>query len=327
MNLGFVGLGNYAKNHQRAVRKNPDLALVSVYDVVPERTDEVVRTFGAKRASAIEDLAGDPDVDGVVITTPNPRHFDDFKTCAAEGKHVFVNVPVTTSRAQAAEMMGLANKRGLTYMAGHNLRKNPAISHLKKRIDAGDIGTLHSVEASVGGASGYSLTPENWRYHLTNTPLLPFAQMAVVFIDLILNIMGAPERIAAFMSKRDGAGESPDLGAVIGRYADGRLSYVGASYVSQLGYEITFAGSEARIRWDSHDDNAVTLIGAEGHHRKAFERIDEQYEELAEFAHCAQTGTVPSVSGLDAFNVAAYFEAIAESISTGRAVRFRPFGE
>lgn len=327
MNLGFVGLGNYAINHQRAARKNPDLAVVSVYDIVPERAEEAARAFGAKRASAIEDLAGDPDVDGVVITTPNPRHYDDFRICAAHGKHVFVNVPVTTSRAQAAEMLRLANERGLTYMAGHNLRKNPAISHLKKRLAAGDIGTLHSVEASVGGAAAYRLTPDNWRYHVSNAPLLPFAQMAVVFIDLILDVMGAPERIAAFMSKRDGAGESPDLGAAIGRYADGRLSYIGASYVSQLGYEITFVGSEGRIRWDSHDDNAVTLIGAESHHRESFERIDEQYEELAEFAHCVQTGATPSVNGLDAFNVAAYFEAIAESIDTGRAVRFRSFDE
>ena len=323
MNLGFIGLGNYAVNHQRAVARNPDLVLVSVYDIVPERADKAAREFGAKRASGIEELAGDPDVDGVVITTPNPRHYDDFRICAVHGKHIFVNVPVTTSRDQAAEMMRLAHEKDLTYMAGHNLRRNPAISHLKKRLDAGDIGTLHSVQASVGGASAYSLTPDNWRYHIGNAPLLPFEQMAVVFIDLILHVMGAPERIAAFMSKRDGAGESPDLGAVLGRYADGRLSCIGASYVSQLGYEITFAGSEARITWDSHDENAVTLIGPESRHREAFDRIDEQYEELAEFARCVETGATPSVNGLDAFNVAAYFEAIAESIDTERAVRFK----
>ena len=325
MNLGFIGLGNYARNHQRAVSTNPDLALISVYDIVPERAEEVARKFGARLASSIEDLTGDPDVEGVVITTPNARHYDDFKACAEQGKHIFVNVPVTTSGTQATDMMRLASEKGLTYMAGHNLRKNPAIAHLKKRLDAGDIGTLHSVEASVGGASAYHLTPDNWRYHIRNAPLLPFAQMAVVFIDLILHFMGVPEKIAAFMSKRDGAGESPDLGAVIGRYADGRLSYIGASYVSQLGYEITFAGSEARIKWDSHDENAVTRIGTETHHRESFDRIDEQYEELAEFAHCAQTGATPSVNGLDAFNVAAYFEAIQESITTERAVPFRPF--
>ena len=327
MNLGFVGLGNYSRNHQRAVQENPDLVLVSVYDIVRERADEAARAFGAKRASSIEDLAGDPDVEAVVITTPNNRHFDDFNVCAAHGKHVFVNVPVTTSRAEAADMMRLANEKDLTYMAGHNLRKNPAVSHLKKRLDAGDVGILHSVEASVGGATAYELTPDNWRYQLKNAPLLPFAQMAVVFIDLVLDIMGAPEKISAFLSKRDGAGESPDLGAVIGRYADGRLSYIGASYVSLLGYEITFAGSDARITWDSQDENAVTLIGTETRQRESFDRVDEQYEELAEFARCVETGTAPSVNGQDAFNVAAYFEAIAESINTGRAARFRSLHE
>ena len=54
---------------------------------------------------------------------------------------------------------------------------------------------------------------------------------------------------------------------------------------------------------------------------------DEQYEELAEFAHCVETGAAPSVNGLHAFNVAAYFEAIEESVNTERAARFRPFDE
>ena len=58
-----------------------------------------------------------------------------------------------------------------------------------------------------------------------------------------------------------------------------------------------------------------------------FEMTDEQYEELAEFAHCVETGASPSVNGLDAFNVAAYFEAIEESINTERVARFRSLHE
>lgn len=110
-------------------------------------------------------------------------------------------------------------------------------------------------------------------------------------------------------------------------FAPAYWAVIGASYVSHLGYEITLAGGEARVTWDSQDENAVTLIGPESRHRETFDRIDEQYEELVEFAHCAQTGATPSVSGMDACNVAAYFEAIEESINTEQAVRFRSFDE
>ena len=70
-------------------------------------------------------------------------------------------------------------------------------------------------------------------------------------------------------------------------------------------------GFDLGVRWT--DENG----------RGTFDRIDEQYEELAGFAQCAQTGATPSVNGMDACNVA----AIAESINTEKAVRFRSFDE
>ncbi|MDA0745550.1 MAG: Gfo/Idh/MocA family oxidoreductase [bacterium] len=325
MNLGFIGLGNYSRNHQRAVENNSTLRLAAVYDPVSERMQAAAETFGAKQTSSVHELASNSEIDAVVITTPNALHFEHFSTCVENGKHVFVNVPAATDRKEGEQMLLMAEQHGVVYMAGHNLRKNPAIVRLKKILAAEELGTLHSVEASVGGPSGYNLTPDNWRYSKQTSPLLPFTQMAVVFIDLILNILGPPERVTAFMTKRDGAGDAPDLGTVLGQYPDGRLSYIGSSYVSQLGYEISFVGSKSKIKWDNRDNNSLTQIGPEKH-REEFERIDEQYEELVEFADCITHKKTPSVSGLDAYNVAAYFEAIEKSIQTERAVRFREYG-
>jgi predicted dehydrogenase len=324
MNFGFVGLGNYSRNHLRAIQNNDELSLVSVYDVVPGQAQKVAKAFSSNVAENIESLAKDPNVDAVVITTPNAQHFADFQTCVTNGKHVFVNVPVTTNAREATDMITLAKAQNVTYMAGHNLRKNPAIVHLGEQLIDGTIGTIHSVESTVGGASAYALTADNWRYHLDQAPLLPFAQMAVVFIDLILHLMGTPENVSAFMTKRDAPGETPDHGTVISKYSDGQLAYIGCSYISQLGYEITFAGTEGKIRWDNRDDNSVTLITPGGRNRVTFDRIDEQAEELAEFSRCVNEGTTPSCGGLDAYNVAAYFDAIDRSIRANSHADYLP---
>ena len=326
MNLGFIGLGGYSRNHQRAVEKNDGLKLVSAYDPVGERLDAAAGKFGAKRAGSAEEVAADPEVEGVVITTPNAMHFEHFKVCAGEGKHVFVNVPVVTDPEEAREMLRLAEARRIVLMAGHNLRRNPAIVRMKEILRGGELGAVHSAEATVTGASGYDLTPENWRYFKKTAPLLPFTQMGVVFIDLVLDFMGTPETISAFMAKRDGAGDAPDLGVVTAQYADGRMSYIGCSYVSYSGYEIAFIGNEGKAKWDNRDDNSVTLHRSDGLEREAFERIDEQYEELAEFSACAQVGGTPSVGGVDAYNVAEYFACVRRSVETGQAVRFRKYG-
>ena len=54
--------------------------------------------------------------------------------------------------------------------------------------------------------------------------------------------------VAAFMAKRDGAGDAPDLGMVLARTADGRMSTIDCSYVSHSAYEITFLGSRGKAR-------------------------------------------------------------------------------
>lgn len=322
MNLGFIGLGGYARNHLRAVEKNPDLRITAVCDPVPERAREVAERFGAREAADVADLAADPRVDGVVITTPNTLHFEHFRKCVKRGKHVFVNVPATTDREEAGEMVRLALRHGVVFMAGHNLRRNPAIVHLKDLLANGTLGTVHAAEASVCGNTGYTLTPENWRFGQETAPLLPFAQMGVVFLDLLLDFLGAPKRVAAFMAKRDGAGEAPDMGMATAWYADGRMSTLHCSYIAQSSYEITFLGSRGKARWDRLDDNSVTVTTDAGRERQVFERIDEQYGELVEFAECVATGRTPSVGPREVYRVAAYFDAIERSVVTRHAVPF-----
>ncbi len=323
MNFGLIGLGNYSRNHQRAIEKNGKARLVSAYDVVQSRVDEVAKRSDAKKAESVEELVDDPDVQAVIVTTPNEMHFEHFKSCVSRGKHVFVNVPVTAEREEAEEMLRLVEKHGVVFMAGHNLRKNPAIVHVKKALASGEIGMVHSVEATVSGTTGYDLTPDNWRYSKETAPLLPFTQMAVVFIDLVLDVFGAPEKVAAFMSKRDGAGDAPDMGMVIAYYEDGRMAYIGCSYVSFSSYEISFIGNRGKVTWDNRDNNSVTLSVPREQHKLVFDKVDEQHEELIEFIECIEKGRKPSVSGLEVYNVAECFDCIRRSIETEGAVRFK----
>jgi len=323
MNFGFIGLGNYSRNHLRAIEKNKKTRLVSAYDVIQSRADEVAKRFSAKKARSIEEVVDDPDVQAVIITTPNAMHFEHFKACVIRGKHVFVNVPVATERTEAEEMLHLVERHKVVFMAGHNLRKNPAILHLKKVLASDEIGTVHFVEATVSGMSGYDLTPDNWRYSKETAPLLPFTQMAVVFIDLVLDVFGAPEKIAAFMSKRDGAGDAPDVGMVIARYEDGRMAYIGCSYVSFSVYEITFVGNRGKVKWGYRNNNSLIVTFPKEQHKIAFDRIDEQHEELVEFMECIEKGQKPSVSGPEVYHVAEYFDCIRRSIETERSVHFK----
>ncbi len=60
--------------------------------------------LGVKVMSAPGDLLDDPDIDLVVIATPNDTHFPLAKAALEAGKHVVVDKPFTVTLSQAREL-------------------------------------------------------------------------------------------------------------------------------------------------------------------------------------------------------------------------------
>ncbi|MDD5596341.1 MAG: Gfo/Idh/MocA family oxidoreductase [Victivallaceae bacterium] len=324
MKFGFIGVGDYAATHLAAIENDPELELVSVFDVNPEAAGNTARRFGCGIAGSLKEITENGKIDAVIISSPNYLHFEHFKACAANGKHVLMNIPAFTDAAEAAEMVDIVKREKIIFMPGHNTRKNPAIVELKKLLDTGGIGDVHMADSVVSCDRGYRLSPAEWRFSAAKAPLLPFTQMGIVSIDLILYFWGCPESVSAFMTKRDGAGDAPDSGVVICKYADGRIAEIGCSYVCSGSYALTFRGSKGSVVWDLMDENSITLKQRQVS-RKSFPRICEQHCELREFCDCIRNGNEPGVNALDAYNLAEFYDCIAQSVRSGQAIKFRNY--
>ncbi len=70
------------------------------------------RLAGGQVVSAAKDLLNDPDIDLVVIATPNDTHFPLTKAALEAGKHVVVDKPFTVTLSQARELESLAKHCG-----------------------------------------------------------------------------------------------------------------------------------------------------------------------------------------------------------------------
>jgi predicted dehydrogenase len=88
------------------------------------------------------------DVDAVVVATPPITHFDLTSEAIEAGKHVLVEKPIATNSKQAAEMVRLADEANVVLAAGHTFAYNPAVWKLGEIVDAGDLGTLHYLDAA-----------------------------------------------------------------------------------------------------------------------------------------------------------------------------------
>jgi predicted dehydrogenase len=82
-----------------------------------------------------------PDVDAVVIGTPNAWHHRQTMAAIAAGKHVLVEKPIAMNMSEAREMADAARGAGLTLLVGHMWRYRDEVVDVRTRILSGAIGT------------------------------------------------------------------------------------------------------------------------------------------------------------------------------------------
>jgi len=108
----------------------------------PERLAVLAKVFptisGVKSA---EDIINDKEIDAVVVATPVFTHFPLAKKALENGKHVLIEKPMTSTVAEAEELISLAAQKGLTLMADHTFLYTGAVQKMKELIDTGAVGT------------------------------------------------------------------------------------------------------------------------------------------------------------------------------------------
>ncbi len=142
--IGMIGAGRWGGNWIRTLAGLPGTELRWCCDVSPASLDRVRGQFPQVRTTTrLEDLLEDPTLDGVVIATVAPTHFDVARRALLAGKHVMVEKPMTLTTRDAVELTALAERQGRTLMVGHLLEYHPIIRHIRGMIDAGELGDVH----------------------------------------------------------------------------------------------------------------------------------------------------------------------------------------
>lgn len=98
-----------------------------------------------------ESLLADPDVDAVLIALPNHLHCEWTVRALEAGKHVLCEKPLACASAEADQMFAAAHRRGRWLMEGFMYRFHPQIAEAKRRVAAGEIGTVKSVQTFYHG--------------------------------------------------------------------------------------------------------------------------------------------------------------------------------
>lgn len=144
--VGLIGYGYASKTfHAPLISGTPGMTLAAV---ASSDENKVHADWPAMPVvSGPERILNDPNIDLVVIPTPNATHFPLAKAALEAGKHVVVDKPFTVTLSQARELEALAKSGGRLLSVFHNRRWDSDFLTVKALINEGLLGEVGYFES------------------------------------------------------------------------------------------------------------------------------------------------------------------------------------
>jgi predicted dehydrogenase len=146
--VGILGATGYIAAPYRAeIRQSSDEArIVALCARRRDLLEAAAREDGAALATGDwRQVVEHPQVNLVVVATPDALHHEAVMACAAAGKHVVCEKPIGMDAPQAFAMWSAYRERGLGHFVPFWTRYVPVFMRARQMVRAGLIGELQSV--------------------------------------------------------------------------------------------------------------------------------------------------------------------------------------
>lgn len=235
--------------HAPVITSLPHFYLKTVFERSSEKAVQIYPWV--KTVKTFEAILTDPEIELVIVNTPNLFHYSMTKLALLAGKHVVVEKPFTVSIAEGEELIQLAKDKQLVLSVFHS-----------KRYET-DFLTLQSIlqENKVGKPVELHWHYDRYRTHITHKKWKEDAvegagvlyDLGVHLIDSATQLFGQPTTITAHLrTLRIGAG-APDYFHIRLGYADTDVYLHASTMVREKGPHIALHGTLGSYQKYSND--------------------------------------------------------------------------
>lgn len=146
--IALIGAGSWGRFHLDLWRQNPTVRVARVFDVSRDAAADAARRFDIPVvAESMESAVAAPDVDAVMVCTPNRLHRPAVVAALDAGKHVLCEKPLAASSDDVRAMIAARDRSGKLLMCAQHLRFEQRTQTLKRLIDAGRLGRVYYARA------------------------------------------------------------------------------------------------------------------------------------------------------------------------------------
>ena len=186
--LGIVGFGfmGHCDADMMATFPDEEIKLVAVADTNPDQMKDA--PAGVETYNSIDEMLEKADINVVMISTPNPSHFEMVEKSAKAGKAIICEKPAAMTSAEFDKMVEITKQCGVLFTVHQQRRWDKDYRIMKEVYDKGMVGDVYVIKSQLYGFNGnmhdWHVFPEmgggmlyDWGVHL---------------IDQILNMVDSP---------------------------------------------------------------------------------------------------------------------------------------
>jgi len=194
INTGITAFGMSGQVfHAPFISTNPHFKLCKILERNKELSKE--RYPNAIIVRSFDELVHDPELELIIINTPDSTHYEYARQALEAGKNIIVEKPFTSTVEQGEKLIALAKDRGLMLSVYQNRRWDGDYLTVKEILSKGLLGRLVEFESTFARYRNF-IKPDTWKETGKSGGGLTY-NLGSHLIDQAIQLFGMPEAIYA----------------------------------------------------------------------------------------------------------------------------------
>ena len=149
LRIAVIGFGYWGPNVVRNLHGLENCQVAAVCDKSQAALKRAGRLYpGLPLTTDFPDVLTSPHIDAVAIVSPVWTHFALAKAALENGKHVFLEKPLTSTTEQAEALIELADRKHLKLMVDHTFLFSGPVTKIRELVDSGSLGRLYYFDST-----------------------------------------------------------------------------------------------------------------------------------------------------------------------------------
>jgi predicted dehydrogenase len=192
--VGIIGCGVISSTYFKNLATFDSLEVVACADIDAIRAQAKAAEFSV-RASSVEDMLGDPEIDMVLNLTVPGSHAAINLAALAAGKHVYTEKPLAVWREDGARTIAAARSAQLRVGCAPDTVLGGGIQTCRRLIDDGAIGTPVAAVAFMPGHGPEAWHPDPEFFYKPGAG--PLFDMGPYYLTALITLLGPIDRVSA----------------------------------------------------------------------------------------------------------------------------------